>query len=231
VTIERGTTLEGIAQQLKERDVIRSPLLFRSTVILLGGEKRAHAGDYFFERPEGVFRVAYRIALGQFGLEPIVVRIPEGASATLVAEQLSGSLDTFDADLFLAYAQADEGYLFPDTYHFLPNISEQDVYRTMRENFNRRIAVLTEEIEMFGKPLDEVVTMASIIELEGDDLETKRKIASALWNRIKIGMALQVDASFVYLLGKGTAELSLSDLAIDSPYNTYTNTGFPPTPI
>lgn len=231
VAVDRGMTLEGVAQHFEKSGVVRSPLIFRSAVILLGGERRTHAGDYFFEEPAGVLSVAYRVAQGDFRLTPVVVRIPEGASAREIAAILEDSLDTFDTGLFLAYAAADEGYLFPDTYHFLPNATESEVYQALKDNFYRRTQEVKEEIARFGRPFDDVITMASIIELEGDDLETKRKIASVLWNRIGIGMALQVDASFVYILGKGTAQLSLEDLETDSPYNTYTHAGLPPGPI
>lgn len=231
VTIEEGVTLEGIAQQLAADNIIRSPFLFRAGVIALGGETSARAGDYHFGERQGALAVAYRIANARFGLDPVVVRIPEGLSVEEIAAQIEGTLEGFDPELFKVLAKGHEGYLFPDTYYFLPNAKAGDVYRIMRRTFDSRIEEIRDQIDAFGMPLEDVVTMASILEREASDYETKRTIAGVLWNRIEIGMPLQVDAAFVYLLGKGTNQLTLEDLRVDSPYNTYTNTGFPPTPI
>lgn len=231
ITIEKGTTLRKIAQNLESEGVIRSQFLFRMLVILFGGEKSANAGEYFLNEKEDVFIIAHRIVNGEFGLTPITVQIPEGLNTKEIALYLSNSIDTFDMKKFLLLAKNDEGYLFPDTYYFLPNVSEEEVYKTMRENFNIHLKEISKEIKDFGRPIKDVVTMASIIELEASDLETKRNISGVLWNRIDINMPLQVDAVFVYLLKKGTSQLSLEDLKMDSPYNTYKNIGLPPGPI
>ena len=84
---------------------------------------------------------------------------------------------------------------------------------------------------MFNKPLDDVVVMASLLEKEANEFKDRRKIAGVLWKRLEIGMPLQVDATFVYFLGKNTFELTLADLQTESPYNTYINKGLPPTAI
>jgi UPF0755 protein len=235
ITIEKGTILKDIANNLKSEKVIRSPFLFRSTVIILGGERSAHAGEYLLHEKEGVFALAYRIANGKFELIPITVLIPEGLNIQELALHLSNSIDMFDMTKFLSLSQNDEGYLFPDTYNFLPNVSEEEVYQTMKETFDIRLREISEEVESFigntGRPIEDIIIMASIIELEAFDLETKLDISGVLWNRMEIGMALQVDASFAYLLGKGTSQLSLEDLQIDSPYNTYKYRGLPPGPI
>jgi UPF0755 protein len=73
--------------------------------------------------------------------------------------------------------------------------------------------------------------MASLVEEEARTLETRRTIAGILWKRLKLGMPLQVDAVFPYIIGKNTYELSIGDLALDSPYNTYKYAGLPPAPI
>jgi UPF0755 protein len=83
----------------------------------------------------------------------------------------------------------------------------------------------------FGKPEGDIIKMASIVEEEGRTMETREIIAGILWKRISIKMPLQVDSSFKYINGKTTATLTTEDLKIDSPYNSYTNRGLPPTPI
>ena len=99
------------------------------------------------------------------------------------------------------------------------------------KNFKDKIAALNEKIVVFNQSLEEIIIMASLLEEEARQLETKQMIAGILWKRIKMGMPLQVDSSFQYVNGKNTFTLSLDDLKIDSPYNTYLYKGLPPTPI
>ncbi|MBI3075161.1 MAG: endolytic transglycosylase MltG, partial [Parcubacteria group bacterium] len=104
--------------------------------------------------------------------------------------------------------------------------------RAMRENFFKKIKPLETAIGDSGKNLHEILTMASLLEEEARAADTRRLIAGILWRRLKIGMPLQVDATFMYINGKNTFELTLEDLADDSsPYNTYTHKGLPPGPI
>jgi UPF0755 protein len=81
------------------------------------------------------------------------------------------------------------------------------------------------------RPLDEIIKMASIVETEARMEKTRRVVAGILWERIRRGMPLQVDVSFRYINGKTTRNLTVSDLKIDSPYNSYIYKGLPPTPI
>jgi UPF0755 protein len=140
-------------------------------------------------------------------------------------------LQRFDAEKFLSKAQPQEGYLFPDTYFFLPNATEDTVIATMRQNFDKQVDTIREEIDAFGQPFEDIVILASIIEKEAHNFDDRRKISSVLWNRLERGMALQVDVTFLYTIGKGTFQLTKDDLASDSPYNTYINKGLPPTAI
>ena len=137
-------------------------------------------------------------------------------------------LERFDTSRFLEAAQPIEGFLFPDTYFFMPNTTDEQVVKAMRENFDTHVKLLSREIVAFGKPLEEVVIMASLLEREAHNTEDRRIIAGVLWNRIKRDMLLQVDAAFLYTLGKGTFDLTAADLKSDDPYNTYVNKGLPP---
>jgi UPF0755 protein len=122
--------------------------------------------------------------------------------------------------------------LFPDTYYLLPNIEAKEVFTLMRDNFDKKIKELDLEIKKFNKPLVDIIKMASIVEEEGRTDFTRQMIAGILWRRLSIKMPLQVDAAFVYVNGKKDSKLiTLDDLKIDSPYNTYVYRGLPPTPI
>jgi UPF0755 protein len=198
---------------------------------ILGRARGAKAGDYIFKEPQSVWGIARRISTGAFGLEPVRIRITEGATTREMAEQLSKALPRFNADAFLLAARPQEGYLFPDTYFFLPNAHEDAVLDTLRQNFDAHIAELQPLIAASGHSLEEIITMASIIEREARVPADRRMISGVLWNRIRINMPLQVDVTFLYTVGKNTFQLTLADLRTDHPYNTYVNKGLPPGPI
>jgi len=231
VTIEKGETPAEIAETLYQNGVIRSPLLFRVSAKVMQKDRMLHAGDYLFKEPRDVFSIVQAIGAGAYGLEPYRIRIPEGATTNDMANLFGAMLPRFNKERFLSTAQPIEGYLFPDTYFFLPNATDQTVMEAMTENFEAHIALLESEIQAFGRPLQDVVTMASIVEREARNYEDRRKIAGVLWRRLDKDMALQADATFRYINGKGTFDLTLDDLADESPYNTYKHKGLPPTAI
>ena len=231
VTVPEGASVAAIGETLYEQGVIRSPVTFRVLMTVFGRDRGARAGDYLFKKPENVWSIARAVAVGAFGLEPMRFRVPEGAMAKGMTTIFEGQLQRFNAQRFLAAATPQEGYLFPDTYFFLPNASESVVIQAMRQNFEDHLAKIQSEIASSTHSLSEIVTMASILEREAFNTQDRRMIAGVLWNRLSRGMALQVDATFLYTLGKGSFDLTMKDLTTDSPYNTYTNKGLPPTPI
>ncbi|MBI2476264.1 MAG: endolytic transglycosylase MltG [Candidatus Taylorbacteria bacterium] len=227
-TIEQNAGLNAIAQNLLERKIIRSPFWFRVAVILTTGEKGIQAGDYLFEKPAGVLSVMWRLTHGRFGLTPVKVTFPEGQTTTQMSVMLGDELIDFDAKEFLRLAKPKEGYNFPDTYLFLPNVKPQEVVTALQNNFSTRIQSITAPLSAFSKPLKDVVIMASILEAEARTAETRKIIAGILWKRLGLGMPLQVDAPFEYIIGKNTFQLTTEDLQFDSPYNTYLYKGLPP---
>jgi len=231
VTIEEGMSLAQASEHLKEHSVVRSTFLFELVTILRAGDGSIFAGEYFFSEPLSAINVSYRLTHGIFGLDPVRITIPEGSTVLDVADIFSEKVPEFDALTFLSMAEGMDGYLFPDTYLFLPNVEPIQVIKEMRNTFDRRIKEIEKEINASGRSLEDIVIMASIIEKEATTVEDKNLVSGVLWNRIDIGMPLQVDAVFEYINGKNTYELTLEDLDIDSPYNTYRYKGFPPTPI
>ncbi len=231
VEVSKGQSLGEVAQTLKEDNVVRSAFALRAIIKLMGDERGVRAGDYIFTEPRDIFSVAHTLAIGAYGLEPTRVRIHEGATTKEMAKLFDGRFERFDADNFLAQTKPQEGYLFPDTYFFLPNITEDTVIQAMRQNFDTKIAELAPQIASSTHPLSDIVIMASIIEREAHNSVDRRRISGVLWNRLKIGMLLQVDVTFLYTIGKGTYQITMKDLMTDSPYNTYKNKGLPPTAI
>ena len=231
VEIPEGLSLSEIAELLEREQVVRSATLFRSAVYVFGRERNVKFGDYFFKEPRNAFIVARALSYGVYGLEPIRIRVSEGTMVREMASLFAVYLKRFDEERFLSEARPMEGYLFPDTYFFLPNADDRLVLRTLRQSFYSRTVELEEEISASGRSLEDIVIMASILEREAHTTKDRRMIAGVLWKRIDIGMPLQVDAVFLYSLGRTTFELTSADLASDSPYNTYRVRGLPPTPI
>ncbi len=227
VPINEGASLSQVAFDFKELSLIRYPLLFEATVTLLTGQDGVKAGDYYFKTPASTFEIAQRVVHASYGLDPIKITIPEGVSNKAVARILDHKLPAFDPDKFLELAQGKEGYLFPETYFFLPNSSEELILIKMEQTFHEKIATVQSEIAESGREVDEIVIMASLLEGEARTTATRQTIAGILWKRLDAGMRLQVDAVFPYIMGKNTFQLTREDLRVDSPYNTYLYKGLP----
>ena len=231
VSVPSGESLKDVAGTLQEDGVIRSSLMFRALVTIMGNERNVHAGDYIFKEPLDVFSIARALAIGAYGLEPLRIRIPEGATTKEMAAIFSSQFQRFNSDNFLLQARPQEGYLFPDTYFFLPNATESTLIQAMRQNFDVKIATIQPQIASSTHSLSDIVIMASIVEREARNTKDRRMIAGVLWNRLAKNIPLQVDVTFLYTIGKGTFQLTMKDLTTDSPYNTYVNKGLPPGPI
>jgi len=230
-TVPIGSGLNSVAEDVVSKKIIRSPFWFKTFSVLFGGTKGIMAGDYALSHRENTITLAYRLARGDYNLEAVKVTIQEGLNVMDIAELLSLKFTKIDQQSFISLAKADEGYLFPDTYLFLLNVESADVIKALKNNFEKKITTLETEVTTFNKPVSDVIKMASIVEREARTMESRQTVAGILWKRLEIGMPLQVDVSFKYINGKTTSSLTLEDLKIDSPYNSYLYKGLPPTPI
>ncbi len=228
VNIPEGSSLSASAEILKERGVVRSAFLFKLSAYILKSNHRIVAGEYFFPTRISVIGAAWRLGRGDYEIEPARVFVPEGATMADIAVLLAKNIPDFDLASFERQARGKEGYLFPDTYFFMPGQGTEAILGIFANNFNKNIAKIQKQIDAFGQPLSDVIVMASLLEREAPETYDRRVIAGILWKRIKIGMPLQVDAVFPYIIGKNSYTLTRSDLKTDSPYNTYTNKGLPP---
>lgn len=231
ITVKEGQTLLDVSNDLKDKNVVRSAFLLRFFVIFYGGERSVGAGDYLLKSPENVLRIAEKITQGLFGVEPLRITFPEGLRLDQMADILEEKIGDFDREIFLDLAKDKEGYLFPDTYFFPRDSSETRIIEIMESNFERQISKVESDIEGFGKSLQEVIIMASLLEGEARKIEDKRMIADILWRRVEANMPLQVDAVFPFIFKQSIPRVLFSHLEVDSPYNTYLNLGLPPGPI
>ena len=230
-TIEKGESLLEVANNLENSKIIRSKNIFQVLVMALASDKNVISGEYMFPGKESVLGVVLRLTRGIYLIPASKITVPEGATNVQIAELFSLNFHNFDKNNFLKIADDKEGYIFPDTYLFLPATDEKEVLRVMTDNFNKKISSFEEKIKNSGHSLGDIITMASIIEKEAGGSKDGAIISGILWKRIDKGMVLQVDAPFLYILGKGSGSLTRADLAVDSPYNTYLYKGLPPGPI
>ncbi len=231
VEIKSGESLKDVSQKFKDLKIIKSRNIMNMIVILGDGDDKVVSGEYLFETAPSVFEVADRITKGDFGIDIKEVRIPEGATVQDIAIIMENRFPYFNKDAFLQLASDSEGMLFPDTYSFLETVKAYEVYNVLKNNFEKKIAEIKPLIKKNNLSLEDVVKVASIVEKEAT-ADSREEVASIIWKRLEIDMLLQVDATFVYSIGKGTFDLTKTDLTNkENPYNTYVYKGLPPTPI
>jgi len=213
--IEQGEHLEQIAINLKDQGIIRSKNFLSAYVFIIGKANQVKSGHYQIKKCENIVQIGNKIISSQFPDKKFTI-IPGWTNKKIAKELVNIGFIEKEEDF-----RAEEGYIFPDTY-FLNNADTlEDLVKKARDNFNSKV----------GKIDYDDLILASIIEKELQTLEDKKTGTGVLLNRLNTGMALQVDASLTYILGKASAELSKQDLELDSPYNTYKYSGLPPTPI
>lgn len=207
ITIQEGVGLYELGKILEQDGVIRSPFWFRTVAIVLGGERDMKAGQYLMPKPQSVFVIAWRIFHGDYDIETVKLTIPEGFTIEEISALFDQRFTFFNHEEFVT--RAPEGYLFPDTYFIEVTATASSTIKLLNDNFSRKIFPSLTEIELFGRTMDEVITMASILESEAKMKVDRDIISGILWKRIKLRMPLQVD----------------------SDPDTYKHTGFPPRPI
>lgn len=195
VDIKSGSSLRAISLDLKNKNIIRSRIAFESLSILYGGDRGVVSGAYLFEARSSVFTVAKRVSNGERHLTTVRITIPEGYDRAQMADLFAEKLINFDKEMFLMMTKDMEGYLFPDTY-FVFNIDDENVVVSlMQDNYNKKIKSLQSEIAASGRSETDIIVMASIIEREASGDEDREFISGILWKRLRLGIALQVDAA------------------------------------
>ena len=151
IAIEKNIGLNGVARELASNQIIRSPVVYKAFVVLLGGSKNVMAGDYLFDSPQSALRVAYRTIKGVHGLPRIKITVPEGLASSDIARLLVKNIPGFDGNSFKVMAKENEGYLFPDTYFFYENVIPAQVIDAMKANFDKQIKKLQFRLTISGK--------------------------------------------------------------------------------
>ncbi|MDQ5954376.1 MAG: hypothetical protein QG583_304 [Patescibacteria group bacterium] len=212
--IKTGSSLRSVSLHFKNLNLIKSRVTFETFVILYGDEKHILPGSYFFEKKLKVNQLAKRIADGDKQLAPLKITIPEGYDITQMATTFSKKLPHFNSENFLNKAK--QGYLFPDTYFFSIEDSEDDVLDYMNKNFEKKFKDIREEIIKQGKNEKEILIMASILEREARGDMDREYVSGILWKRLSIGMALQVDAAPITYKERGLPNSPISNPGLEA---------------
>lgn len=231
--VQKGERLDSIVNNLYDQKLIRNKIVFFLVVKQLGLEKNIQAGDFRLNQSMDAYQIANSLTKGTLD---IWVTIIEGTRKEEIAQVISQNLGIPETE-FLKYAQ--EGYLFPDTYLIPKDATTEAVIQIFKTNLERRFSdELKEKARQKNLTVDEVLTLASLVEREARYDEDRGRVASVLLNRLGSGMKLDIDATVQYALGYQSVEkswwkkeLSVDDLEMNSPYNTYKNAGLPPGPI
>ncbi len=238
IEVEPGTSTRAIAAELTRAGVLGSPYGFELLRPLRGGSLKA--GEYRFDHPMTATEVYRQLARGE--VYTIALTVPEGANLFDIAGRVEAArlgsraafLDAARHDTALVarldpQAASLEGYLYPATYRFGRRTAPEAMLRAMVHAFGVQAAALG-----LGGDLHRTVTLASLLERETPVPGERPLVAGVFENRLRRGMPLETDPTVIYaalLRGGYRGAIYRTDLAADSPYNTYRHPGLPPGPI
>jgi UPF0755 protein len=248
VTVEvvKGDTLSSVAEKLEQAGVIENAFMFEVEARMDGQSREIQTGEYTFNPGEDRDEILAKLTAGKAA--PILaITIPEGLNLEQTAQEVAQQSDVSAARFEEAARRTDygygfledpavkstEGFLFPKQYEFEEGATAPQMVTRMLEQYllETKTLDISGAKERLNLTEYELVTVASLIEEEASNPEERPLVASVIYNRIRRDMPLQIDATVLYALDRPKEELSLADLKIDSPYNTYENTGLPPGPI
>jgi UPF0755 protein len=242
LSIETGTLPRGVAQAVKDAGVDVNPDLLYYWFRFSGQAREIKAGSYEIESGITPHRLLAKLARGEETLR--AVTLVEGwnfrqVRAALAKEDVlkpdtKGLADEAVMALLGRAGQHPEGRFFPDTYTYAKGASDVAVLRRALRAMDRRLAEAWAQRapEAAVKTPDEALILASIVEKETGKASDRTMVASVFNNRLRVGMPLQTDPTVIYGLGASfDGNLRKKDLLADTPWNTYTRPGLPPTPI
>ncbi|MBB5412869.1 UPF0755 protein [Paraburkholderia sp. HC6.4b] len=245
VTVKPHSSLRSVALQLNRGGVPVEPELFIAMTRLLGLQSELKSGNYEFKSGITPYEVLQKIARGD--VNEYVATVIEGWTFKHMRAELDANpalkhdtVGMSDADLMSAIGAPEasigngEGLFFPDTYLFDKGTSDLDIYRRAYRLMRVRLdeAWLSRAPNLPYKSPYDALTMASIVEKETGKASDRALVAAVFANRLRAGMPLQTDPTVIYGMGDSYAgHIRKKDLQTDTPYNTYTRMGLPPTPI
>jgi UPF0755 protein len=240
--LKKGGSLKGSARQLQQAGLLGQEFPFVLLARVMDKSIQLKAGNYELKHPVTPLQLLQIITKGEFSQRKIGIiegwtfKQFRGALNTnrYLAHDTIGLTDIEILQHIGAVEQHPEGLFFPDTYHFVAGSSDLAIlriaYRTMQQRLQE--AWDTREASLPFQTPYQALILSSIVEKETGTVGDRSMIAGVFVNRIRKGMRLQTDPTVIYGLGdKFDGNLRKRDLLADTPYNTYTRRGLPPTPI
>ncbi len=253
-TVQSGESIGVIAAHLGDRELIRSPWVFKWYARWIGVAGKLQAGSFAMSPSQSSSDIIAMLHSGKS--QEFLVTIPEGFTIVdidklMASKGLGNPGDIIDCAFHCDFESFDflptkaagtreqaigsrlEGYLFPETYAVSPSEYKPKFFlERMLGTFRKKIVNgHSGAIIASGKTLHQIVTMASLVEEESRFDDERAEVAGILWKRLEHKVVLGVDATTRYVLGKPSAALTKSDVESDSPYNTRRRHGLPPSPI
>ena len=241
--------IDYVATELKNAGMIEYKFLFKLYSKLSHADQKLSPGSYELTTAFDYRALVKKMQAGSESQLVTTITFPEGYTMEQIFTKLEENDICSKADLYDAaanygytYSFLDpemkgnaarlEGFLFPDTYDFYQGEQASSAINKFLRNFHYKLtADMLNQAENLGLTMYQVVNVASMIEKEAADDSERANIASVIYNRLNAGMPLQIDATIQYILPERKAYLTESDLAVESPYNTYLNIGLPAGPV
>lgn len=253
IEIKQGDGIWEIAQTLQEKGLITHKISFLLKAYEMGANTQLRYGNFEVHKNAGPESLINSFLQGGAQKEEKMFTVPEGYTIELIAKKLEAEQICSEKE-FLQAARKDydywflesiprdaqvryrlQGFLFPDTYAISDEMTAEDIVHAMLKQFgNKYTKEMEKKAKKLGKTTYELITEASLIERETGIDKERKLIAGVIENRLENGMRLQIDPTFLYPITEGLYNIEKATYEhrdIQSPYNTYQNTGLPVGPI
>ncbi|MER2225736.1 MAG: endolytic transglycosylase MltG [Carnobacterium sp.] len=258
VEIPTGSSSKDIAQILQDNGIIKSAMVF-SYYVRMNNETDFQAGNYAFSPSMSLDSIIDQLQEGGTAesYQGIKILVKEGTSIDQIGDTIAENseytkenfltaiqnesfvtdMQTKYPELLTSALEAEdtryrlEGYLFPATYDFPEDMTLEELIENMISRMDEEMTGFYPEIKESNRTVQDILTIASLVEREGFTLEDRKKIAGVFYNRLAIDMPLQTDIAVLYALDEHKEYISNKDVSVDSPYNLYVHPGFGPGPV
>ena len=247
IIVDQGDNLVSLGPQLVNKGVIMTERPYDTAAAAAAATHVLQPGIYNLHRHMNS-ALAVKLLLSPKARIEVSVTITEGTRAVTITAELATAtgipastfqkiIDNPPASLGLPTwapkGMSAEGFLFPDTYTFIPHEPALKILQTMVQTFNQQVAAIhlvADAKKVFTTPYHALI-VASMVQAEGGRIQDFPGISRVAWNRFKLGRRLQFDSTVFYAMHTHGTSITLKDEKFPSPYNTYLHTGLPPGPI
>jgi UPF0755 protein len=248
IKVKNGDNLNKLITRLNNEKKLGNSYLIKWYIKKQNLDTNIKPGDYEIPKEVSLENFIKTLSAGKYNEKAIKVTIPEGFTIEQIAALLQEK-EVISKDEFIksvkeynppSYVKIDsnrkyslEGFLFPDTYEFIKGMKGNEIIEKMNSNFGLVIKDVEKKSgkELKSEDIDNLITMASIVEKEAEKGTERPTVASVFYNRLKIKMQLQSCATVEYALGVHKTVYTYEDLAVKSPYNTYIEKALPVGPV